>query len=108
VVSGCQPNITIEKSLIVRINPSINQASKATIECSLYVPPGEANSLSIEPLIVLCVNVDNDSTGGRLWLGLVSIIWSIPIYYLLHLTVMYIVGNWFVEGVRYGSLLPGE
>ena len=41
MASGSQPNVTIEKALVARINPSINETSKATIECALYVPPGE-------------------------------------------------------------------
>lgn len=40
--------VAVEESLLHRINPSLNQVSKATIECSLYVPPGK------NQLLVLC------------------------------------------------------
>ena len=36
----------MEESLTHRINPSLNEVIKATIECSLYVPPGKRLYLS--------------------------------------------------------------
>lgn len=42
--SESQLNVTVEESLIHRINPSSNEVTKATIECSLYVPPGKRYS----------------------------------------------------------------
>ena len=44
------------QGLKCRLNPSLEEADKRTIECSLYVPPQE------------------DGEGqGKLWLGLVSV-----------------------------------
>ena len=38
--------MTVEESLIHRINPSLNEVAKATIECSLYIPPGKRETCS--------------------------------------------------------------
>ena len=54
-LSSSQLQLLVLQGLKCRLNPSLEEADKRTIECSLYVPPGE------------------DGEGqGKLWLGLVG------------------------------------
>lgn len=46
--------VAVEESLMYRINPSLNQVTKATIECSLYVPPGKRLLLLITSSGMTC------------------------------------------------------
>lgn len=74
--SELQLSVAVEESLVHRINPSLNEVTKATIECSLYVPPGKmtvtrliiVNEYHVKRLI-LCQVIVTVGSCGLDWYG---------------------------------------